>query len=237
MVGYFHLLLHAVHLVAKDASFKAVWAQPRRIVCGHCHDAFVYLAMGEISARASVMRGRGSDETLRAQGRKALEKAVTEATGKPRLGAALCPHCHRYQEWMVRASRFQSVGTCAFVGMLVGALAGWIAAIAIAIKAGKEVLDFEVLLPVDGALLGLGLCGGLAVLFRLVFGLKPGSHVGNEDPASLSEEGWKRLSEEARAQRKDPTRAFFGALDRSPLKPGVTLWPLPFRDLAGEGSN
>ena len=82
---------------------QVFWAQVRRIDCEHCGVAYSYV-MG------------GTEELLRAE----------ELASADKRGQARCPHCHRYQEWMVMGSSFKRAGAvvaAALAAIFAGAVA------------------------------------------------------------------------------------------------------------------
>src|SRR5260221_604038 len=61
---------------------------------------------------------------LNRRARDNLDRAVERLARTPRLGTALCPSCHRYQSWMVRASWLAPIKKAFWPGALAGLVAG-----------------------------------------------------------------------------------------------------------------
>jgi hypothetical protein len=217
MLAHVHLLIEALK---KRQTYKAVYAQPRRIACEYCHDVFVYLVTGKVSVTADAWRWQG-DEVLARKGTVGLRTKIEKATKKPRLGLALCPSCHWYQSWMVRRSRRGPLVWLAIAGGLIGLVA---AIVSVALQHDSS--PAEMWVPFAGAVAGLIAGVAVSFLWGMIFGVSHGAHTHIEDPASIGDKAWMEL---VRASKPAHVRAWFQQLGR-PLPKGAELYPLPLRD-------
>jgi hypothetical protein len=162
----------------KTMNLTAVWVQIRKIRCEGCHNGFRYLAIGTRNVQSSGVPLISSDDGMRERVGKQLEKALNKLSKKQRQGEGLCPHCQRYQSWMVRASRLSHYGKGLGVGGVIGALSiipfvlmGGFGAVAnLALMAG---------------LLALGLLAGAGWGFRK--SIRPGPHTGMVDHRAMKD--------------------------------------------------
>ncbi|MBI3723584.1 hypothetical protein HY251_06475 [bacterium] len=220
MLAHLHLLLE---LAKTRQSFKAIWAQPRRIKCEHCHESFVYLAWGRVGATVEAWRGTAAASNLPGLGRERISQLVAKASSKKRMGAALCPHCRRYQEWMIRASRSRPFWWSVIVGVLSGATAGALYSLNVGPVKPLDAIFQEIF---EATAIGASAGVGLGLLLGSIFGLASGVQLEREELGSLTEKEWEEL---VGRQRRQPAIAFFARLGRK-RKASVELVPLPLRD-------
>lgn len=212
-----------LELAKKKARFTAMWAQPRRIRCACCHDVFVYLAVDTLSVEAWTFRGEGSDQRLLVEGRLKLSAEVERVEQTSGLGLALCPHCHRYQQWMVGQARWASV--C--VGLFVGAVVGLCSAVMHEFWRLSSSAPFDLLFAACATVLGVA--GGAALGYLWALALGPGTGPqSREDRGARTESEWSAFA----SQHAVPAAVWFEELGR-PLPQDAIFSPLAFRDEVG----
>lgn len=108
----------------KEMTLPIAFAQGRRIRCQHCDQTFHYLACGVKLINVAGLPLLSSDKAMReALVDKAVSTVKIMAKGR-RLGEAACPHCGRFQNWMVRRVKLLRAGVAALIGSFVGAFGG-----------------------------------------------------------------------------------------------------------------
>jgi hypothetical protein len=110
------------HLHYKTVSLFQAWAQMRQISCESCRESFVYLASGAASARVAGLPLLSSTEGMHKKAEDILQRDLTKRALKPRQGWALCPHCQRYQSWMVRRRNAARLVLGLVVGLVLGGI-------------------------------------------------------------------------------------------------------------------
>ncbi len=104
----------------KTMNITAVWVQVRQIRCEGCKNSFRYLAIGTRNVATTGLPIVSSDEGMRGQLGKALQKALDKVAKKKNQGEGMCPHCQRYQGWMVSKSRLKHYGKGLGWGVAIG---------------------------------------------------------------------------------------------------------------------
>lgn len=206
----------------RELTQKVRVLQGRRIACEHCGGAYTYLAgeQRKFSTTGTVLVD--SDERMSQALAKRARKHLLEQDRRPRWGEGLCPHCRRYQRWMVRSSR---VGPSLRWGIGLF-LASWcfspVAAGSIGGPAGTAVL---LLVPAAAGALGVW------IGFRRA--LPAGVARGREDPFSITDDDARGLLRHCRAIDGDPLLEWYLHVHEG--FPGDELvLPIGFRDLTGE---
>jgi hypothetical protein len=198
--------------------YRSLWLQPRRIVCEHCYEAFVYLASGRVKSQVELWRGT-AESVFATQGGLQLGNKVAKATKGRRLGRALCAHCRRYQGWMIRRSWSVVFAGAIAAGSFLGFLASCVFADPVESAAGWTTGGFVA-----------GLFAALA--WVSLKGPWPGAHLERRDPWSLSDPDWNALVAASGGKTAEAARRWF-ALTGERLKKNTTLWPLDLRDDVG----
>ncbi len=110
-------------VVYQTISYSFLYAKASRMRCAHCDDPFTYIngdsAYEQVRGLPYVSLVAGH-EGMRKSAMAAGKKTIRKFAKKTHRGHARCPHCHRYQPWMVRNSRINCITT----GGICGALAG-----------------------------------------------------------------------------------------------------------------
>jgi hypothetical protein len=97
--------------------------QARRIDCEHCRHPYVYLVGENLTGDATTGIGETADADARTRVQAVLMKGLCAAGLRERYGHGLCPHCRRYQMWMVRDSIRRQLGMCVVLGLVAGGAA------------------------------------------------------------------------------------------------------------------
>ena len=111
-------------VVYQTISYNFLYAKGCRICCAHCDKPFTYItgAVAEKQVRGlpyvSLVMGH---EGMRKSALGAGKQTIRKFARKKRTGSSVCPHCHRYQAWMVRRSRVNCMLGGAACGALVAA--------------------------------------------------------------------------------------------------------------------
>jgi predicted Zn finger-like uncharacterized protein len=90
----------------KEMSNRLFYANGHRIECDNCQTPFVYVGGGTMDASISGLMLLTSDTVMQQQ---AFHDAITEIPLE-NVGRAICPHCHCYQDFMVKAKQAISPG-------------------------------------------------------------------------------------------------------------------------------
>lgn len=202
-------------IVYKTMEVHAVWVQLRRIACDGCLRAFNYLAIGTTSGNTTGVPLLSSDEGMREAVRTQIDRNCKRAAATPRQGEALCPHCQRYQGWMVSRSRRRAWGWGLGLGVLASAVA---AVIAWASDAGSALT------------LGLAVVGpALGSLWGHWRSLAPGPHEGMTDGRAATDEDLKGFLAMCEEKGFEPALAWFAHIGGQ-FQERVPVIPLPSWD-------
>ncbi len=150
-------------------------------------------------------------------------RALERVARKKNIGTALCPHCKKYQNWMVRKSRLNRMGCGAILGPLV------FAGIPLVIGLVNDRLEKYMLLVVAGLILGV-VVGAVTGGFT---GLKTGPHPDKEDPRAMTDEDLLAFLADCEARDHEPTLRWLFETGYQHNEQNL-LVPLGFRDLAAE---
>jgi hypothetical protein len=85
----------------KEITNRLFYAHGHRIKCDNCQNPFVYVGGGTVDASMSGLPLLTSDAVMQQQ---AFQEAITEIPLE-NAGSAICPHCHCYQNFMVKAKQ------------------------------------------------------------------------------------------------------------------------------------
>ena len=207
----------------KEMWIKVHHVQARRIRCGSCEKPFVCLVEGDAKVAVTGIPLVSSDEGMRADLARKAEKELRSLDGKRWRERGLCPHCRRYQPWMIRRSRWRLMplwglalfGAAIFPGSLVALLLPSTKAFA-ALRLG---------------VLALSPFAGLYVGWRKA--LPDGVQQGREDPASISDDDFWSLLKHCQRSDREPVAEWFLSLHEAAPK-GTVLVSMGCRDLLDE---
>ncbi len=207
-------------IVYKSMDVSVVWVQARTIRCQGCKERFVYIASGSTTARTTGLPIFSSDEGMREEISKQIQKACEAIQFKPRQGEALCPHCKRYQSWMVSANR-QSRGGWGFgCGGALGAVAGG----ALYFYIGERTAPWW--LWIAGAVL----FAAAGVAYGLKTALAEGPHPQLSDARGMKEPEFDEFVIAAQEKELEPTLAWW-AMIGGKFEDKVPVIPLkPYED-------
>jgi hypothetical protein len=139
-------------IVYKTLDLHVLYVQARRILCEFCREPFTYVLGDRKTFNVTGVPIVSSDDGMRKEAMKKAAAGLTKVARSKNAGQALCPHCKRYQTWMVSQSRMTAMG-CGFLGGIV--LAGLLAIFAgIWFQWSSEVM---LVVTVAGAAAGLGI--------------------------------------------------------------------------------
>lgn len=114
-------------IVYKTLDLNVLYVQARRILCEFCRQPFTYLLGDRKTFNVTGVPIVSSDDGMRKEAMKKASAGLAKVARAKNTGQALCPHCKRYQKWMVSQSRMTAMG-CGFLGGI--ALAGIVALLA-----------------------------------------------------------------------------------------------------------
>lgn len=206
-------------IVYKQMEVHVVWVQLRRILCDGCRLPFTYLAEGTAKAVTVGVPVLSADESMRQTIEADLKESLAQLAFRPRQGQALCPHCSRYQVWMVDRSRRERAKAGLVVGVGIGVLAalGWTASSA---RWTTDPTHYLVLMSL-GALLGSG-AGAMLAISR-------GPHPRRVDVRSTKDETLQGHLTRCQEVGKDPALVWY-LQTGGRLGPGMTVVALPPHD-------
>jgi hypothetical protein len=219
-------------IVYKTLTMSACWVQVRQITCGYCNDEFVYLATGNESVRTTGLPVVSGTDAMRASARTDLTKRLSRLGNSPRKGEARCPHCQRYQRWMVMSSRLRRVWQGIVWGPIVGILA--------TIVVGRFFFHDSSSPFAVAALTIAGFPGG--VCWAILGGLPTGASQEGADRRSMTPEDYREFAQACRRKDADPALTWFrnigGKVQRSTVVVPLPFYflPSPMEPSLGEGS-
>lgn len=111
-------------IVYKTLDLNVLYVQARRILCEFCRQPFTYVHGDRKTFNVSGVPIVSSDDGMRKEAMKKASAGLAKVARSKNSGQALCPHCKRYQKWMVFQSRMTGLG-CGFLGGI--ALGGLVA--------------------------------------------------------------------------------------------------------------
>jgi hypothetical protein len=114
-------------IVYKTLDLNVLYVQARRILCDFCRLPFTYVIGDRKTFNVTGVPIVSSDDGMRKEAMKKAASGLARIARSKNAGQALCPHCKRYQKWMVSKSRMTAMG-CGFLGGI--ALAGLVALLA-----------------------------------------------------------------------------------------------------------
>ncbi len=186
-------------IVYKTLKLNLQYAQARRIVCEHCRQTFTFVWGDSQQFEATGVPLLSSDDGMRKRAMTQAVKALTAVAKQPRKGMSMCPHCLRYQPWMVRKSRFATLG-CGFG-------AGLALAVIISVVAG---IWFDWGTRPIAAVVAAGVVLGL--VFGAMNAVRTGPHTGKTDESAMRDSEVPPFLEKAKAQGVDPILFWYLAL-------------------------
>jgi len=210
-------------IVLKKLTLTVTHFQGRRIVCDACGSPFTYLARGEVEGKDLGLPVLSSDERMAMRALpEALDRLVTVARAEKR-GVGLCPHCRRYQQFMVANSR----GRRGLIGLPVGLVLAMVL---------FAVLDANLEAELPGEIhLAIGIAVTVAVsLVAAATGLRRGPHDDSLAPESLTDGELDRLLEDPRIREgADPVLLWADRVWPGASREGFPVG-LGFTDRTGE---
>jgi hypothetical protein len=211
-------------IVYKTMQVTAIYAQIRHITCEWCAQAYTYLAVGTHTSQTVGLPVVSSDEGMREEVGRHLSRALEGVGKRPRLGRGMCPHCQRYQGWMVRDS-FHSLLPR---GLFVGALVGGIASIGLAIA--YMMWSTYAMGVSNAALLGvfLGCAGGFG--WAWMKSLSHAPYVGMYDSRAMKPTDFTAFVAECKQREFEPSLAWY-SMSGGSFDPNYPVAPLPEVDL------
>jgi hypothetical protein len=108
--------------VYKTLELNVHHVQARRILCEHCRQPFSYVWGSQETFKVAGVPILSSDEGMRKSALKKATAALAEVARRPNQGTGLCPHCKRYQVFMVKAGRLTGMGCGLLAGLALGAI-------------------------------------------------------------------------------------------------------------------
>jgi hypothetical protein len=205
-------------IVYKTLDLHVLYVQARRILCELCREPFTYVLGDRKTFNVTGVPIVSSDDGMRREAMKKASAGLTKVARSKNAGQALCPHCKRYQPWMVSHSRMTGMG-CGFLGGIV--LAGLLA-----IFAGiwfQWSSEWMLLVTVAGAATGLAV--------GKVHSLDGGPQL-KEDQRSLPDQDVPGLLERCRSGGYEPFLFWYLALGNK-VKEKEALISLGIADVSG----
>lgn len=208
-------------IVYKTLEVTAIYAQVRRIACEACSQPYVYLAVGTQKTQTTGLPLVSSDEGMRKTVSDQLQKTLEKVGRQRRLGEGMCPHCQRYQPWMVRWSRLGGLTKGCLLGALGGAIGGLVLAIGLTATDMIRSRSFGSAL-VAGVVIGV--VGGLALGWRKALSSQP--YEGMEDPRAMTVDRFEAFLGMCKDKDYEPTLAWY-AMSGGKFDPKFPVIPLP----------
>lgn len=206
-------------VVYKTATLKAVWVQIRSLRCELCGERFRYLAQGYLTVSTAGLPIIHRDDEMKATVLRHLERDLASIAKRDRAGQAACPHCGRYQAWMVADLRKTALLVGLIAGPALGCLLGgiWSAGVMLASDGRRSSMGAVI----AGTLIGLAL--GYWGAKRYV----PGPPA--PDRRAMRDEEFERLASSCRSLRQDCALAWYGSLGNT-LGATDPVFPLELRE-------
>jgi hypothetical protein len=186
-------------IVYKTLDLNVLYVQGRRILCEFCRQPFTYVVGDRKTFNVTGMPIVSNDDGMRREAMKKAADSLAKISRARNQGEALCPHCKRYQGWMVSRSTRTGLG-CGFLGGI--ALGGMVA-----IGAGIWFAwSSEVIFGVTAAAAVLGLALGK------MWSLTVGPHREKEDQRSLADADVPGFVERCQSEGYEPFLFWYLAL-------------------------
>ncbi|HEU4394413.1 MAG TPA: hypothetical protein VFS92_02540 [Planctomycetota bacterium] len=208
----------------RSAEQQVMVLQGRRVACAHCKGRYTYLARETHKVSSSGVVLLASDEKLTDAMNRAARKFVLKQDRRARWGAGMCPHCRRWQGWMVRSSRLLPSFAWGFGCLLLGLCFSGI---------------FHRHFPEGAAgtatvILCWAGAAALGVWIAFLRGLPSGvAKAGRVDEFSIHDDDARGLLLHARAVDGNPLVEWYLHVLEKPPNDEVLI-PAGFRDLTGE---
>ena len=104
-------------IVYKTLDLKVLYVQARRILCEYCRQPFTYVLGERKTFNVTGIPIVSSDEGMQGEATKKAASSLAKIDKEKNKGVSLCPHCKRYQGFMVTHSQMMGLG-CGFLGGL-----------------------------------------------------------------------------------------------------------------------
>lgn len=165
-------------IVYKTMTIELFYAQGRRITCDSCQQPFVYIHGGVETAQTTGVPVVSSDDGMRKTALKQAIKSLRKTAKKEKAGEGLCPHCHCYQGWMVRASHMGNMGCFFALG------AGLLTLGPLILNAIFDWTDEWGTMLLGGLVIG----GVLGLIIGKITAITVGPHPDEEDARSMTDD-------------------------------------------------
>ncbi|WP_372364990.1 hypothetical protein [Candidatus Uabimicrobium sp. HlEnr_7] len=180
-------------ILIKETTIQTLFLQARKIACHHCSKPFTYIV---------TKKGKTTDTSLRFLApddndlKKHMNKRGLRLAKKKKLGEALCPHCKRYQNWMITKSRLSLLPRC------------WLIMFIFVITILSFTLDSRTFSSFLGLAILLGLTTVLAMGLAVLLGITSGVQSERDNRAKDSERLAKLITE-CEASQADPVEVWY----------------------------
>ncbi|BBM84508.1 hypothetical protein [Candidatus Uabimicrobium amorphum] len=180
-------------ILIKKTYVDTLFLQARKIVCHHCNKPFTYIATKKGKATQTSLRFVAPDD---GDLEDHMNKHGLRWAKKKKLGEALCPHCKRYQSWMVMKSRLSLLPRC------------WATMFVFAMIIVSFTIDDRTLTSTLGLAILLGLTTVLAMVLVALLGIRSGVH-NERDNRSKDDERLAKLIQECQVSKADPVEVWY----------------------------
>lgn len=211
-------------IVYKTMTVDLTYAYGRRINCEHCEEPFTYLHHDNQSAQVTGLPLINSDDKMRENAVKQAMKSLAKIADKKRIGQATCPHCRKYQQWMIRSAQTTGLGC----GFLAGIALGLALCFFIRWLAGWENVLYSVFIPT-------AIISVISAFVCMFCNINPDEYLKDEskkDPRSMTDEDLDEYLAKCDAEDYDPAKFWYLMLGNQPGE--RALLSLGFDDLTGE---
>lgn len=206
-------------IVYKTLDLNVLYVQARRILCEYCRQPFTYVLGERKTFNVAGIPIVSSDEGMQSEATKKAASSLAKIAREKNKGVALCPHCKRYQGFMVTHSQMVGLGCGLLGGLGLVGLAAMLASIWF--MWGSEVI---LGLTFGGAVLGLAL-GKMWALDR-------GPHQQLEDQRALRDDEVPDLLARCQQEGYEPFLYWYLAVGEEP-KENEAFLSLGVRDSSG----
>ncbi len=146
---------------------------------------------------------------MRQQVGKTLEKALGKVAKKKKQGEAMCPHCQRYQGWMVTGSRLRNYGKGLGWGVAIGGALAIFAPLLVGAMVGGGLGQILMVACVVG-LPTLGLA--LGALWGWKKSISGGQHTGQVDRRAMKDGEHNDFMKMCRENDYQPALAWYASI-------------------------
>ena len=193
-------------IVYKTMTIELFYAQGRRIECDSCQQPFVYIHGGVESAQTTGVPVVSNDDKMRDNALRQAIRSLKKTAKKQQVGEGKCPHCHCYQEFMVKNSHLGNMGCFFTIGLGLCTLGPLI------LNAIFEWTEEWGTMLMTGAIVG----GILGLVLGKMSAVTRGPHPDEEDGRSMTDEEFEGFVAKCEEEEYDPFLLWWINCDNQP---------------------